>query len=56
MKKAVKKLKLSKETLVRLEHNLWQVAGGATANPDICGSGPIATCATCVRTCTSRLC
>ena len=51
MKKQMKKLVLSRETLVGLEHNLGQVAGGLTNNPQICGDSGINTCQTFVRTC-----
>jgi hypothetical protein len=53
MKKTVKKLVLAKETVVRLEDNLEQAAGGATT---ACWSG-YQTCATCNRnTCGTNLC
>ncbi len=51
MKKRTKNLVLSRETLVGLEHNLGQVAGGVTNNPDICGDSGFNTCQTFVRTC-----
>lgn len=52
-KKAVKKLVLAKETVIRLEDDLGQVAGGAT---HACWSD-YQTCATCNnRTCGTNLC
>ncbi len=55
MKKQVKKLVLSRETLVDLETNLWQVAGGITLRCQY--SDGRATCATCDNaTCTTNLC
>ena len=54
MKKQMKKLTLAKETLVSLEKNLGQVAGGLTKIN--CESG-YATCATCNHnTCGTNLC
>ena len=49
MKKQMKKLVLSRETLVRLEENLGQVAGGLTNNPQICGDSGVNTCQTFVQ-------
>jgi hypothetical protein len=55
MKKQVKKLLLSRETLVNLETNLSQVAGGITLRCQF--SDGAATCATCDNvTCTTNLC
>jgi hypothetical protein len=53
MKKQIKKLVLSRETLVGLEANLSQVAGGVTLRCEYSG---YATCATCNRTCGTNLC
>lgn len=52
MKKQVKKLVLAKETVIRLEENLEQVAGGLTHD---CWSG-YRTCNTCGATCGTNLC
>jgi hypothetical protein len=52
MKKQMKKLALSRETLAGLENNLAQVAGGITT---ACPSGRN-TCTTCTPTCTTNLC
>jgi len=54
MKKQMKKLELNRETLVSLEKNLGQVAGGVTLRCEY--SGGYATCATCGQTCTTNLC
>ena len=53
MKKQVKKLVLSRETLVDLEENLVQVAGGYTARCQYSGYN---TCNTCAATCTTNYC
>ena len=53
MKKTVKKLVLNRETLVDLEENLRQVAGGYTARCQYSGDG---TCLTCAPTCTTNYC
>lgn len=53
MKKTVKKLVLNRETLVDLEDNLRQVAGGYTARCQYSGYG---TCLTCEPTCTTNYC
>jgi hypothetical protein len=62
MKKRVKKMVLSRETLVHLENSLEQVAGGAS-EPSYCGSCPQdctfsgqRTCNTCQGTCTTNYC
>jgi hypothetical protein len=68
MKKQVKKMTLTKETLSRLEQNLGHVAGGITAVAD-CGSRTCQppysgcewsngqqTCFTCAGTCTTNYC
>ncbi|HKI01844.1 MAG TPA: hypothetical protein VKK31_07695 [Thermoanaerobaculia bacterium] len=56
MKKSVKKkLMLNRETLVGLEHNLEQVAGGVTG-PKACTFSGLATCGTCGATCGTNLC
>ncbi len=56
-KKIVKKLVLSRETLVGLDRNdLGQAAGGATRLCSELGSCGLNTCASCSPTCTSRLC
>jgi hypothetical protein len=54
MKKKTKKLVLSQETLIRLEDNLGEIAGGVTLRCDY--SGTYRTCATCGQTCTTNLC
>ena len=57
MKKQMKKLALSKETLICLESTLGHLAGGASlacTNTNCCSG--LATCATCGTQCTSRLC
>jgi hypothetical protein len=61
MRKKVKKLVLSKETLSDLESGLGEIAGGATASctgcgPPACPWSGQATCVTCGRTCTTNLC
>jgi len=58
MKKKSKKLVLNRETLVYLERNLEEVAGGVTKNPSLCGTGfsGYDTCATCGNTCGTNLC
>lgn len=58
MKKQAKKLVLSRETLARLEANLGQVAGGATAScPARCTFSGDQTCTTCNHnTCGTNLC
>jgi hypothetical protein len=48
MKKQLKKLVLSRETLVTLEQNLEQVAGGATS---LCGDSGVVTCPSFQKTC-----
>lgn len=54
MKKTVKKMALSRETLVSLEKSLGEVAGGAiTLRCPYSGQN---TCNTCVGTCTSNYC
>jgi hypothetical protein len=54
MKKHMKKLVLSRETLVSLEANLCQVAGGITLH---CQYSGYRTCATCDNaTCGTNLC
>jgi hypothetical protein len=57
-KKTVRKLVLSRETLVGLDRNdLGQALGGATARcSDVVGSCGLNTCTSCSPTCTSRLC
>ena len=67
MKKKVKKLTLSRETLVTLQNNLQQVAGGITAVTD-CGTrtckppystcewSGYQTCNSCQNTCTTNYC
>ena len=54
MKKTVKNLRLSKETLYGLDNNLQEVVGGATAlcNSTLCTK----TCTTSHNTCTTFLC
>ncbi|MEO6193556.1 MAG: hypothetical protein ABIS20_11140 [Thermoanaerobaculia bacterium] len=55
MKKQIKKLVLSRETLVSLESNLGQVAGGYTLRCQY--SGGLATCTTCDnQTCRTNYC
>ena len=62
MKKQVKKLALSRETLTHLENSLGHVAGAATALncsascPDICTFSGYRTCNTCGATCGTNLC
>lgn len=66
MKKRAKKMVLSRETLVSLDQDLGQVAGGTSyapcgsaSCPDICtqASGNNRTCITCDNhTCTSNFC
>jgi hypothetical protein len=54
MKKTVKNLRLSKETLYGLDNNLQEVVGGATAG---CTSSLCTrTCTTSHNTCTTFLC
>lgn len=53
MKKLVKKLVLNRETLVDLEENLQQVAGGYTAR---CQYSGYITCGTCQGVCTTNYC
>ena len=52
-KKEKKKLTLNRETLVSLEENLQQAAGGATLR---CEWSGYQTCATCGGTCGTNLC
>jgi len=53
MKKQVRKLRLSRETLLSLnDPDLTAVAGAATADPTACGTN----CTTCNRTDTCTLC
>ncbi|HVG10507.1 MAG TPA: class I lanthipeptide [Thermoanaerobaculia bacterium] len=52
-KKEKKKLTLNRETLVSLEENLKQVAGGVTLRCEYSG---YKTCATCGQTCGTNLC
>lgn len=58
MKKNVKKLTLNRETLVNLEENLKQVAGGTLADTECygCYSGGVPTCYPSRNTCATRLC
>lgn len=53
MKKSPKKLVLHRETLVRLEEDLREVAGGITPR---CPYSGYATCNTCAATCTTNYC
>jgi hypothetical protein len=64
MRKRTKRLVLNRDTLVKMEHNLEQVEGAATAVTD-CGSAscPVLctfsgyrTCVTCGGTCGTNLC
>jgi hypothetical protein len=55
MKKQMKKLVLNRETLVGLDVNLGQVAGGLT-NPKACQDSGYNTCQTCQATCGTNLC
>jgi hypothetical protein len=67
MKKKTKKLALNRDTLLSLDQNLWQVAGGTT-QVDVCGTRSCAppyshceysgqrTCNTCAGSCTTNLC
>ncbi len=61
MKKKLKKLVLSKETVADLESGLGDVAGANTASctgcgPPACPESGLRTCVTCRGTCTSNLC
>ena len=61
MKKHVKRLTLNRETLVRLENNLIQVVGGATAVTCApphsgCEWSGRHTCGSCQLTCTTNYC
>jgi hypothetical protein len=53
MKKNTKKLVLNRETLVLLDNNLKDVAGGITLR---CQYSGYATCGTCAATCGTNLC
>ncbi len=57
MKKRLKKLTLSRETLAELDRqNLWPAVGGVTNPPD-CDFSNRNTCATCDNvTCTTNFC
>jgi hypothetical protein len=64
MKKTAKRLMLNRETLVHLEQNPGQVAGGVTAVTDcgsqscpvLCTFSGYRTCVTCGGTCGTNLC
>jgi hypothetical protein len=56
-KRTLKKLALVKETVLRLEEDLAQIAGGATTLPGCITYTGIRTCASCDNhTCTSNRC
>ncbi|MFY9824419.1 MAG: hypothetical protein WAM82_23790 [Thermoanaerobaculia bacterium] len=56
MKKTLKRLALSRETLVALDHFDFPVVGAARTVPPVCDFSNRNTCTTCQLTCTTNLC